>query len=62
MGQILEEIHPKFNKELVSKIFDQLLKADLLSKELKTFFTVNDEYCNDGNWVYSERVQEWRLV
>lgn len=61
MGDLLSEIPHKFSHNLVLDLFTELQRKGLLNSELKQMFAVNDEYCNDGEWYFDEKRNEWKL-
>lgn len=61
MGNLLKDINARFDKELAEKIFSEILREGLLDSDLQGIFSVNDDYCMDGNWVFDEKLQDWVL-
>lgn len=61
IANIVKEVDMRFDKELVKCIFSEIQRDGILDKEIQAFFTVNDEYCNDGEWTYNEKERKWEL-
>ncbi len=62
IGKVMQNINPVFNHQLAMKMYGEIKRQGILSNDMKAFFSVNDDYCNDGSWVYSEEDQEWKLI
>lgn len=61
MGNILCDIHPRFDGALAECMFSEILRKGLLDSSLRGAFCVNDGYCSDGDWVFNESSHDWEL-
>ena len=61
MSGWFKELDFHISKELAETIFFEILRPGILGKECRGMFRVNDGYCMDGDWVYDEKVSDWKL-
>lgn len=61
VGKVTNGIAMSFDKELALKIFEEIYRDNIISDKIKQIFSVNDEYCNDGVWIFESQNKEWKI-
>lgn len=60
-GKIFEGMEIKIDRILVKLIFEELLRENILSTDLKKIFIVDDKYCMNGNWKMDRKTNDWKV-
>lgn len=61
LGKIANHKKFRLDKDLVEKIYCEILRPEILDASLTAHFIVNDGYCMDGLWIYDAIKEDWKI-
>lgn len=61
LGKITNHQKFRLDRDLVEKIYCEILRPEILEANLTKHFIVNDGYCMDGLWVFDGEKEDWKI-